>query len=213
MNLDHCVQIQLPGIDCVTFNQFIRFVYTDDLSTSDDDDDLDSPLEELAIENWCRLLELADRFCLTRLLQLVEQRVVSQMKDMSDLDSIHQALKILQRCQMHNAEQLADHCLHWISVNYCDAASKLGRLLRSLHPENQAYLNTHRWPPVWYIKERDYYERCVRERIWCDRKLGLNQYGGTQTNESGLKHSSLRLRKRSLCCLFFKRGKVTYTPL
>jgi Rho-related BTB domain-containing protein 1/2 len=200
-------QIQLPGVDCATFNRFVRFVYTDDVCN---DQSNDSPVEDLAVDNWCRLLELADRLCLTRLLQLVEQRIIVQLKVMSLLDAMHQALKILQRCQMHNADQLADFCLYWISVNYCDAGEKLGRLLRSLHPENQAYLNMHRWPPVWFIKEREYYKRCVRERIWCDRKLGSNQFNGI-TNKSNTK--PLQVSKRSLCCLFFKRSKVTYTPL
>lgn len=25
------------------------------------------------------------------------------------------------------------------------------RSVRLLHPENQEYLNEHRWPPVWYV--------------------------------------------------------------
>lgn len=67
---------------------------------------------------------------------------------------------------MHNANQLADWCLYQISIHYNDICHKNTKLLRSLHPENQAYLNRNRWPPVWYLKEYDYYERCVREREW-----------------------------------------------
>ena len=111
---------------------------------------------------------------------------------------------------MHNADQLADWCLYWISVNYSEASSKLIRLLRSLHPENQAYLNKHRWPPVWYIKEREHYERCLRERSWTERK-GAKKSSVSKT--STIKPKSLRLRKRALCCLFFRRGKVSYAPI
>lgn len=32
------------------------------------------------------------------------------------------------------------------------------------HPENQEYFERHRWPPVWYLKEEDHYQRVKRER-------------------------------------------------
>lgn len=32
-----------------------------------------------------------------------------------------------------------------------------------MHPENQDYLREHRWPPVWYLKDFDYYQRCMNE--------------------------------------------------
>lgn len=38
------------------------------------------------------------------------------------------------------------------------------RSVRLLHPENQEYLNEHRWPPVWYLKDSDNYQKCLAER-------------------------------------------------
>lgn len=38
------------------------------------------------------------------------------------------------------------------------------RSLRLLHSDNQAYLVEHRWPPVWYLKDYDYYQKCLAER-------------------------------------------------
>lgn len=52
---------------------------------------------------------------------------------------------------MHNADQLADWCLYHIAVNYNEICRKTPKLLRNLHPENQAYLNRNRWPPVWLV--------------------------------------------------------------
>lgn len=34
----------------------------------------------------------------------------------------------------------------------------------ALAPENQEYFEKHRWPPVWYLKEEDHYQRARRER-------------------------------------------------
>ena len=31
-------------------------------------------------------------------------------------------------------------------------------------PENQQYFEKHRWPPVWYLKEEDHYQRARKER-------------------------------------------------
>lgn len=35
--------------------------------------------------------------------------------------------------------------------------------LKALHPDNQDYLKEHRWPPVWFLKDFDYYQRCMNE--------------------------------------------------
>ena len=66
--------------------------------------------------------------------------------------------------QIHNADQLADWCLTYLSTNYNTLCRKAPKVLKNLHPENQAYLAHQRWPPVWYLKERDYYEKYVAER-------------------------------------------------
>lgn len=52
--------------------------------------------------------------------------------------------------QLHNADQLADWCMNHLCVNYNKLCKMSARSVRLLHPENQEYLNEHRWPPVWY---------------------------------------------------------------
>lgn len=41
-------------------------------------------------------------------------------------------------------------------------------------PDNQEYFERHRWPPVWYLKEEDHYQRVKREREKED--LALNKH-------------------------------------
>ena len=65
---------------------------------------------------------------------------------------------------MHNADQLSDWCLYQIAISYKEISQNYSKLMRSLHPENQAYLNRNRWPSVWYLRELEYYERCIREK-------------------------------------------------
>lgn len=66
--------------------------------------------------------------------------------------------------QLHNAHQLADWCMNHLCVNYNKLCRMSPRSLRLLHPDNQAYLVEHRWPPVWYLKDYDYYQKCLVER-------------------------------------------------
>jgi Rho-related BTB domain-containing protein 1/2 len=138
-------------------------------------DNLDSTIDHT---NCLQLLELANRLCLTRLVALIENEVINEMDRMiengSDITEI--VLKLLEPSQIHNADQLSEYCLHQIAIHYNDICHRNTKSLRNLHPENQAYLNRNRWPPVWYLKEYDYFERCVRERQWQEKPKGLKRH-------------------------------------
>lgn len=66
--------------------------------------------------------------------------------------------------QFHCAYQLADWCLHHICTNYNNVCRKFPRDMKAMSPENQQYFEKHRWPPVWYLKEEDHYQRARKER-------------------------------------------------
>lgn len=71
---------------------------------------------------------------------------------------------IFSNSQLHNGHQLAEWCMNHLCVNYNKLCRMSPRSLRLLHPDNQAYLVEHRWPPVWYLKDYDYYQKCLAER-------------------------------------------------
>lgn len=126
-------------------------------------------MDTITHKNCLPLIELANRFCLIRLIALIEERVINELRQLekhTDISSL--LLKLLEPCQIHNADQLSEYCLYQIIIHYNDICHNHMKLLRALHPENQAYLNRNRWPPVWYLKEYDYFERCVREREWSE---------------------------------------------
>ncbi|XP_054721426.1 rho-related BTB domain-containing protein 2-like [Uloborus diversus] len=146
--------IPFPGVSTETFSQCLHYLYTDSIHDS------------ITVHNCIAIIELANRLCLPHFISLIETRVVEQLnllkleeKDLSDL-----VLYLLEHCQVHNAHQLSDWCQYYIIINYVAMSIKYPKLLRSLHPDNQAYLNKNRWPPLHYLKEQDYYERCLRER-------------------------------------------------
>ncbi|KAL1424159.1 hypothetical protein MTO96_003654 [Rhipicephalus appendiculatus] len=92
----------------------------------------------------------------------VAQKVAGCPKDVMDVSQV--ALQLLEPCQIHNADQLADWCLYRIATTYKKVLQNNLKLLRNLHPQNQAYLNRNRWPPAWYIKEDEFYQRTIREQ-------------------------------------------------
>ena len=123
------------------------------------------------------LLALGDRLCLPRFVRLTEAAAVADLasrsaafcsappgdedSDSGDGDSDHvseDALRLLQLCQLHGAEQLASWCLAHLAQNYDRVCRRYPKALRNLYPENQAWLNINRWPPVWYIKDYDYHK-------------------------------------------------------
>lgn len=81
---------------------------------------------------------------------------------MVDIDG--DVLVFLELAQFHCASQLADWCLHHICTNYNNVCRKFPRDMKAMSPENQQYFEKHRWPPVWYLKEEDHYQRARKER-------------------------------------------------
>ena len=159
-------QIPFPGVNKETFRQMLFYMYTDTLEPT------------ITHTNCLALIELANRLCLSRLVALVESQVIGELLRIKDSgnDISEMMLRLLESCQLHNADQLSEFCLHQIATNYNEICHKNTKLLRSLHPENQAYLNRNRWPPIWYLKEFDFYERCVRERLWQEKPKGLKRH-------------------------------------
>jgi len=81
----------------------------------------------------------------------------------------------VQPCQIHNADQLGDWCLSHLALNYNSACRRFPKVLRGLMPENQAYLNLNRWPPIWYLKDYDMYQRQLSEQKRSEKQSNLKR--------------------------------------
>ncbi|XP_030758790.1 rho-related BTB domain-containing protein 1 [Sitophilus oryzae] len=156
-------QIEFPGVREYTFHKLLCFLYTDDVPA-------------VAAPRCVNLLELANRLCLPRLVNLVERRVVEDLERLQPSEAVEQCLRLLEPVKLHNGHQLADWCMNNLCVNYNKLCRMSPRSLRLLHPDNQAYLVEHRWPPVWYLKDFDYYQKCLAER---DKELKPNEKNGS----------------------------------
>ncbi|CAM1326038.1 RHOBTB1 (predicted) [Pycnogonum litorale] len=179
--------VHLRGVGVEMFRLLLQYLYTDDCG-------------HIKISDCVDLIVLANRLCLSRLVAIIEHRIVNDLTRLGGQEAVELAIKLLEPSQIHNADQLCDWCLHLLATNYNDVCRKLPKLLRTLHPENQAYLNKHRWPPVWYLKEYDHYDRCKRERDREEKPVkGLKRHqtsgclcfsGKLRRNSDGDKHYS-----------------------
>ncbi|XP_067209487.1 rho-related BTB domain-containing protein 1 isoform X3 [Linepithema humile] len=146
--------IVFPGVREYTFHKLLCYLYTDEVPA-------------ISSGRCLNLLELANRLCLPRLVNLVESRVIEDLERLSQSEgneAVENCLRLLEPCKLHNADQLADWCMNHLCVNYNKLCKMSPRSVRLLHPENQEYLNEHRWPPVWYLKDYDYYQKCLAEQ-------------------------------------------------
>lgn len=138
-------QIKLPGTNSESFLAFLEYLYTDH-----------SPIEET---DSVGLLVLADEYGQTRLQNLCELYITKEVDkhvtkniEKSDIDIIG----LLLTSQGHNAVQLSDWCLHFISSNYLAFQNR--KEFSLLTGDNKSHIDEHRWPPVSYLKEIAEYE-------------------------------------------------------
>ncbi|KAH8300381.1 hypothetical protein KR018_000825 [Drosophila ironensis] len=149
----HSNVIVFPGVTIYTFHKLLCYLYTDQIP----------PISAVKCLN---LLELANRLCLPRLINLVECRVIEDLTLISQNETnetVDHCLKLLEPVKLHNAHQLAEWCMSYLCVNYNIICKFSLKGLKALHQDNQEYLREHRWPPVWYLKDYDYYQRCLNE--------------------------------------------------
>ncbi|XP_058044501.1 rho-related BTB domain-containing protein 1 isoform X2 [Ahaetulla prasina] len=156
-------EVVLPNITKTSMQAVLDYLYTKQLSCSQDLD----PLE---------LIALANRFCLPHLAALAEQHTVQALTRtaMSGVCIEGEVLCVLEIAQFHNAKQLAAWCLHYICTNYNSVCSKFRKEIKMKSPDNQEYFEKHRWPPIWYLKEEDHFQRVKKERE--KEELALNKH-------------------------------------
>ncbi|KAM7170522.1 rho-related BTB domain-containing protein 1 isoform 1-T3 [Macrochelys suwanniensis] len=156
-------EVVLPNINKTSMQAVLDYLYTKQLSSSQELDMLE-------------LIALANRFCLPHLVALAEQDAVQELTKASGngIGIDGEVLSYLELAQFHNANQLAAWCLHYICTNYNSVCSKFRKEIKAKSPDNQEYFERHRWPPVWYLKEEDHYQRVKKERE--KENIALNKH-------------------------------------
>ena len=84
--------------------------------------------------------------------------------------------------EFHNAQQLSAWCLHFMAINYNVLCKEQSQEIKSLEPKTLQYLEKNQWPPLWYLKEQDYYEESMaqleREKNIKKKKKQRQKYSG-----------------------------------
>ncbi|XP_032890176.1 rho-related BTB domain-containing protein 1 isoform X1 [Amblyraja radiata] len=146
-------EVYFPTTSKACMQAILEYLYTSQFSFNSQLD----PIE---------LIALANRLCLPRFVALTEQYAVQDFlkaaKEGVNIDG--EVLTYMELAQFHNAHQLAAWCLHHICTSYNSVCCKFRKEIKAISPENQEYFEKHRWPPVWYLKEEDHYQRVKKER-------------------------------------------------
>ena len=147
-----------------TFEHLLHYLYTDQAP----------PVNH---NNCLAVIELANRLVLPRLVTLLEKTVIDSMTELCAAggDLLLEALKLVQPCQVHNADQLSKWCLSYLAHNYNTVSRRYPKVLRGMLPENQAFLNLNRWPPIWYLKDYDLYQRMLTEQTKSEKQTNLKR--------------------------------------
>ncbi|XP_072122609.1 rho-related BTB domain-containing protein 2-like isoform X3 [Mobula birostris] len=146
-------EVYFPNTSKSCMRAVLEYLYTGQFCSSLDLDSME-------------LIVLANRLCLPHLVALTEQYTVYGLIEATQMgvDIDGDVLLFLEIAQFHCAHQLSEWCLHHICTNYNNVCRKFPREMKAKSPENQDYFEKHRWPPVWYLKEDDHYQRARRER-------------------------------------------------
>ena len=72
------------------------------------------------------MLSAPRRLVLPRLMSLIEKTVIDEMVEIVEAggDVIEAVLRLVQPCQIHNADQLGDWCLSHLALNYNSACRR-----------------------------------------------------------------------------------------
>lgn len=139
------------------------------------------------------LIEVANRLCLQRLLNLTEEYAVQELSRAEEMaeDITEDVIMMLEPAQLMNANQLAKWCLHHLCINFKHLIKKHAKLWKGLKIENQIYIDKNRWPPKWYLKELELYDRSRQESM-----------------RRHIKQSFKRQRANSGCLCFGRRSHI-----
>jgi len=153
-----CDQVNLPGTNCATLEKLIEFILLGEVKISP------RSINPTFIQD---LLSLSNRFCLPMLVNIVELEVIKIFEESHQVKSpaevnisfLIDVATLLQVSQFYSAPNLYNWCLHFLTVHYNQACWNIPKVIKALSPAVQAHLKVNRWPPVWYIKQKDVYDR------------------------------------------------------
>jgi len=142
------VEVALSDTTSEAFLGLLEYLYTDHTRLEDAD--------------TIGILMLGDRYNVPRLITLCELYTSKAVEVATSNDIVKAEIDIigiLLCAQAHNAKQLYDFCLHFVSTNF--QLMKKRKEFSQLNGENLSYVEEHQWPPVSYFKELESYEKSI----------------------------------------------------
>lgn len=140
--------VKLTDMNLESFLAVLEYLYTDEVSK-------DYQGSKVAV------MALANFFCLPRLVALYEKLIVEEIE--LDALNVRNIVEYLLAAEMHNASQLKSWGEHYIIVHYEKILQQSQTALKMLPVKTARTLEARRWPPVWYLRENEWYKKAVND--------------------------------------------------
>ncbi|CAK8696767.1 unnamed protein product [Clavelina lepadiformis] len=156
-------EVKFPGTTVSSLKTVFEYIYCNQACILEDYHDVGD------------LISLANRLCLPNLVSCIEHEVarIFSLREAKYIRSeelriiaalCEDCIAMLLMSQMHNASRLTEWCLHFLSVHYNEACRFASKHIKNLPSQLRHHLEKRRWPPVWYIKQKDFYDKACEQR-------------------------------------------------
>eukprot|EP01087_Luapelamoeba_hula_P022770 TRINITY_DN8241_c0_g1_i1.p1 TRINITY_DN8241_c0_g1~~TRINITY_DN8241_c0_g1_i1.p1 ORF type:complete len:756 (+),score=147.38 TRINITY_DN8241_c0_g1_i1:39-2306(+) len=131
------------------FLPFLEYVYTDHAPIAESGDSVG-------------IMILANKYGLPRLVTLCELYISKEIEAATRQDIVKADIDVvglLLTSQAHNADQLSQFCLHFLSSNYQPMSKRVE--FKKITGDNKKYIEEHQWPPRAYLDQLAAYEKAM----------------------------------------------------
>lgn len=110
-----------------------------------------------------QLLPAASRLCLGAFLRRLEIQIIERLKTSPLHIGLRFAILALDIAEQHNAKRLCAWITRHLSVHYSEISSIHKSQFLEINPAKRELIEKERWPPTWYIREKERYERTIKQ--------------------------------------------------
>lgn len=110
-----------------------------------------------------QLIPAASRLCLSCFLRQLEFQIIERLKTSPLHIGLRFGILALEIAEQHNAKRLTAWITRHLSVHFNEINSIHKAQFLELTEAKREIIEKERWPPSWYIRERDLYERTIKQ--------------------------------------------------
>jgi len=109
-----------------------------------------------------QLIPAASRLCMSEFFSRLEAQIIERIRTSPSSIGLQFSMTALELAEQHHANRLAAFITRHLSVNFNEIHEFHREQFLELEEAKRVIIEKERWPPTWYMKERDLYERTIK---------------------------------------------------